>query len=88
MHGYRESSHFTAALGAQAIERMLGKSAEAVGEPRFGARLDPDNIEAHLARLRAERVAYAESQPEIAWVNRVVESLRGTNGAGTAAGGF
>jgi hypothetical protein len=71
-----------------AVERMLGKSAEASGEPRFGARLTPENIEAHLARLRAERVAYGESQPEIAWVNRVVESLRGTNDVGAAPGGF
>lgn len=67
MRWYYESSHFKADLGERVIARVLGRGSTE-DEP-FGVRLTSQNIEAHLAQLRADRQRYADAQPqEIAWI--------------------
>ncbi|EME68196.1 hypothetical protein H261_19586, partial [Paramagnetospirillum caucaseum] len=59
MRWYWDGSHFTKAAGDLILERIItGK-----GDDSFGIRLTPDNVEQVSARIRAERVRYAETHP-------------------------
>jgi hypothetical protein len=77
MKYYMEASHFTPALGGLVLERILNFSALSPEASAFGARLTPANLDAQLARVRAERAAYAAQNPsEIAWVNAIAEAAK------------
>jgi hypothetical protein len=79
MKWYLEISHFTPALGQVVVERMLGQPENARGNPDdFGVRLNAANIESHLARIRADREAYAVAHPEeIALVAQLAVATKG-----------
>ena len=67
MRWYRESSHFTKALGDRVLERVLTGSG---AQESFGRLLTPKNIEAHLrddgARMALWRESHAEDVAEVA----------------------
>ena len=50
-------SHYTQALGDLMLERIMGS-----GDPSFGVKLIPSNIEGHLADIRHARSVYRETQ--------------------------
>jgi hypothetical protein len=60
MRWYWDGSHFSKAAGDLILERIITGQ----GDASFGTRLTPDNVEAVITRIRAERVAYAESHPD------------------------
>jgi hypothetical protein len=60
MRWYWDGSHFTKAAGDLMLDRVLN----AKGDESFGIRLSPDNVESVIARIRAERAAYAASHPD------------------------
>ena len=57
-----ESSHYTHALGRVITRRLVG--AEEPGDD-FGRRLTPEMLEAHLARLRAQRDRFVTDNPGV-----------------------
>lgn len=61
MQWFWEPVHFKKPLGALIIRRILGAD---TGD--FGERLTPQNVEARLARVRAQRDDYLASQPQAA----------------------
>lgn len=64
MRWYWEPVHYKRELGDLMLNRMLHnvRSAES---PEFGVRLEPGNLEAHLAHLRDLQRAYAAEHPEV-----------------------
>jgi hypothetical protein len=74
MNWFREASHFTPALGHELALRVQGLPE---ADPRFGARLTPEGIDAHLARVRADRDDYhAREAPDVAWLAQLLEAQR------------
>lgn len=63
MWGYWDPSHHRVNVGDLVLNRVLGP-ADATGPPRleFGCRVTPDNVEEHLAEIRATRARYAAMQ--------------------------
>ena len=59
---YWESGHFRPALGGRMFDVMLGKQ-PAVG--LFGVELARDSLAEHMAAVRASRVAFGETQPQV-----------------------
>jgi hypothetical protein len=57
MKWYWESSHFTKATGDLALDRIEGKQSSLL-PTGFGVLLTSENLEAHLARIRAKRLAW------------------------------
>ena len=74
MRWYWESSHYKSRAGTEMVKRMYG-----VGEPiepdqRFGTRLDAENLEAHLTRIRNDRAGYIENRgDELAKLERLTQ---------------
>jgi hypothetical protein len=64
MHSFWETSHCTQAVGDRVICRITGTPhREEPDLSWFGVLLTPATLDAHLARLRGDRVAYLESAP-------------------------
>jgi hypothetical protein len=77
MKWFIESSHFTPALGELVLARVLepGGNNSSID---FGTRLTTENVAKHLARLRADRDAYATANPdEIRWVEQIATAAKG-----------
>lgn len=73
MRWYWDGSHFTKAAGTLMLDRVLN----AKGDESFGIRLSPDNVESVIARIRAERAAYAASHAgEVAEVAAMARDVR------------
>jgi hypothetical protein len=74
MQWYVECSHFTKKLGDLMIDLVLsqGKQEKGKGLEEFGATIDSQNIEAHLAQIRSGQAAY---QRDHAFEVREVENL-------------
>jgi hypothetical protein len=69
MKYYFENSHCTPVLGGMMLDVMFGGG----GTNAFGARLDRANLQPHLARILADRTAYARTNAaEIQWVGRIL----------------
>lgn len=64
MHWYWEPVHYKRALGDVILDRMLS-GVRSQEWPDFGVRLDPGNLEAHLARLRDLQRQYAAEHPDV-----------------------
>lgn len=64
MRWYWETVHYKRELGDLMLERML-RNVRSPEWPDFGVRLEPDNIEAHLALLRDLQRAYAGAHPDV-----------------------
>lgn len=60
MQNYWEASHYRDRVGAAILARLTGA---APSDDGFGAELLPGTTEAHLARLRANRVRYLANHP-------------------------
>jgi hypothetical protein len=79
MKYYLEASHFTRALGAKVLERVLQPATNEVGKTNFGVRITPSNLETHLLRIRVDRDDYARQNPaEIAWVKSIADAAKNT----------
>lgn len=59
LHWFYTLSHYNHALGDAVLRRLLG-----AGDPTFGARLTPENIDDHLAQVRKQRDLYRIRQPQ------------------------
>jgi hypothetical protein len=69
MKYYFENSHCTPVLGGMMLDVMFGGG----GTNAFGARLERANLQPHLARILADRTAYARTNAaEIQWVGRIL----------------
>lgn len=55
---YWDASHYRPVVGDAIITRIFDG-----GDPRFGAVLTPENVEAHLATIRSQQRSYREHQP-------------------------
>lgn len=65
MKYYWDSSHFTVGVGNWIIARAMGASAAEYNIPDdFGVLLTPENIDAHLQSVRADRERYASAHPD------------------------
>ncbi|KIL97683.1 hypothetical protein CCC_00744 [Paramagnetospirillum magnetotacticum MS-1] len=70
MRWYWDGSHFTKAAGNAILERIIA----GLGDESFGIRLSPDNVEAVINRIRAERTLYAQTHAdEVAEVKALAE---------------
>ena len=65
MHDWLETSHFTSAYGDDVIARMTGVQREGKSMPDqgLGALISGENIETHLAKLRADRAWFVAAHP-------------------------
>jgi hypothetical protein len=64
-----EWSHCTPTLGGFVLDAMFG----GYGTNQFGVKLDRSNINAHLARIREDRVGYAQTNAsEVEWVQCIL----------------
>ncbi|HMV67759.1 MAG TPA: hypothetical protein PKA64_13000 [Myxococcota bacterium] len=64
-------SHQSGQLGWATMQRIVEatEGGDTPWEETFGVKLTPENIDAHLARLEADRVRYVEAHPEqLAWL--------------------
>jgi hypothetical protein len=91
MKYYFESSHYRPAAGNMVLDRMFGYRASDRKMPDdFGVRISSANIEAHLARIRAERERYRLTHPddvaEIESMARQARNEKNCRKPGTAAG--
>jgi hypothetical protein len=79
MKWYLENSHFTSALGDEVLNRMLRPGEGSGRASDFGVCLTTNNLASHLARLRADREAYAAANPdEVAWVREIAVRSKGS----------
>jgi hypothetical protein len=75
MRFYWDSSHFKDIVGDLVLDRVFGASdSRRTVPPDFGVRLNADTIDAALAHLRADQLAYRRTNPEDAmWIQSLVE---------------
>lgn len=59
MQWYFDSSHFTPAFGKVILDDMFS------GQPSYGVKLGPDNIEQVIERVRAEQQQFRTANPEL-----------------------
>lgn len=80
MRWYRESSHYSRALGDRILDRVLGTgTGKPAGDRSFGVRLTSTTVERHLERIRAERRAYLATYPDdVDEVREIAEQTRAT----------
>lgn len=80
---YFENSHCTPVLGTNILNRMLGVAGE-----DFGAPVDSESVDAHLAKLRDDRAAFLREHPEdAAWARGILEeAIRRTRRPGGLPG--
>jgi len=65
MHWYFDSSHYTPATGDLVLDRIFNyRSPERTVPNDFGILLTSQNIESHLARIRADREHYRLTHPD------------------------
>jgi hypothetical protein len=72
---YWDSSHFKEVVGDLVLDRLFGLSRALRRVPAdFGVQLTPATIEAALARLRADQLAYRRSNPQdVVWIRSLVD---------------
>ncbi len=69
MKYYYENSHCTPVLGAMMIDEVFGQP----GTNQFGVKLTQANVQAHLARIVADRDAYVRTNAaDIKWVEGII----------------
>ncbi|MEN9581090.1 MAG: hypothetical protein RJA70_4099 [Pseudomonadota bacterium] len=83
MRNYWETSHYTAALGDQVLDRVLG-AAPAPAPGGFGTPLTTQSMDVHLAAIRAAEVRYRSSHPsDLARLEALAAETAGWRQAGT-----
>ncbi len=60
MRWYWEASHYKSSVGTELTKRMYGVGKPVEPDQRFGTKLDVNNLEAHLTRIREDRARYIE----------------------------
>ncbi|NET72339.1 MAG: hypothetical protein F6K62_15805, partial [Sphaerospermopsis sp. SIO1G2] len=71
MENYADSSHYTKPVGDLVLNRILGYQADQVPTD-FGVLLTPENIESHLAKIRADREKWVKNnQDELQLVQKL-----------------
>lgn len=63
MKNYWEGSHYRTVVGRQILAKMIPLAGVPVPAD-FGVKLEQANIEAHLLRIRSERVRYRRKHPQ------------------------
>lgn len=63
MKNYIDNSHYRKEVGDVILNRLFNQKVETVPAD-FGILMTPDNIESHLAKIRANRAAWAKSNPD------------------------
>ncbi|BBJ00619.1 hypothetical protein FGKAn22_23110 [Ferrigenium kumadai] len=63
MRWYTDSSHYTPELGRNVVQRMFSGMADSVPAD-WGARLNSDNLDVHLEKIRASRNRYRSSHAQ------------------------
>jgi hypothetical protein len=78
MRWYWEAGHYKREVGELMLARILGQPAqERHVPPGFGVRLDKENVERHLAAIRAAREIYAQARgAEIEALQKAAESIQ------------
>jgi len=81
MRWYWESSHFKKELGDLVLDRLFDYHDPGHVVPRdFGVILTPENLEAHLALVRAQQKHYSETHPqevaEVEYLAKITERFR------------
>ncbi|MDD5103963.1 MAG: hypothetical protein PHX93_06250 [Candidatus Peribacteraceae bacterium] len=62
MRWFSDAAHFKEVTGAMILDRLFDTCAEPCEIPEdFGVQLTPENIEEHLAKVRADRVEYLQT---------------------------
>ena len=65
MHWYTDASHYNPIAGDLVLQRLFNTTILDQKIPEdFGVMLDSRNIDAHLARIRMERINYRQTHPE------------------------
>jgi len=77
MRWYWESSHFKKELGSEILRTVFGSGEKSELMSGFGSRLDPINIEAHLAQIRRNREDYRRANSrEVSEIRGIVDQCR------------
>ncbi len=63
MRNYIDSSHYSRQTGNLVLDRILSYQQESVPSD-FGILITPENIESHLAKIRADREVWARNNPD------------------------
>jgi hypothetical protein len=63
MENYADSSHYTAPVGNLVLNRILGYQEDKVPKD-FGVLITPQNVESHLAKIRADREEWVKKHPD------------------------
>ena len=63
MENYTDNSHYTPKVGNLVLNQLLSYQEEKVPDD-FGVLITPDNIESHLAKIRANREIWAKNNPD------------------------
>jgi hypothetical protein len=80
MTNYWEASHYRANVGVMILTRMFGQG-DAIPAQDFGVELDEENMDSHLAMLRAERERYHQTHlEETAFARSIAQAERGSAG--------
>jgi hypothetical protein len=64
MQYYWDSSHFTERVGGWILTRVMGGTETGQIPADFGVSLTDENVEAHLAAVRADRDSYVRMHPQ------------------------
>lgn len=62
MENYADSSHYAKPVGDLVLNRILGYQENKVPAD-FGILITPENIESHLAKIRADREEWVKNNP-------------------------
>ena len=72
MRYWYEGTHSQLEAGNLILDKILGFESDRTPVPGFGVRIDASNIDAHVERMRAEMLRYADENPDVvAWVKEI-----------------
>jgi glutathione peroxidase-family protein len=77
MKNYIDSSHYKEAIGNLVLDRILSYKKGEVPKD-FGVYLTPENIEPHLAKIRANREKWVKANPNDAELVKIIKQERET----------
>jgi hypothetical protein len=76
MKYYIDSSHYKESVGNWVLDRVFSYQVKAVPQD-FGVYLTPDNVEAHLVKLRRDRDRWARENPDDVAIVEGIKKQRG-----------
>ena len=72
MNNYQDSSHFYPPIGDLILNRLVGYEEEKVPED-FGILITPENVEAHLEKIRRDRAIWQNNPENLKLLNQLKE---------------